>query len=61
MPRADRVRPKRNGQRWRAAKEMPAHVRPIVRGWSFVEPDLEQVKREAVEARELMKEAESGN
>lgn len=55
------MRPKRNGQRWRAAKEMPAHVRPIVRGWSFVEPDLEQVKREAIEARELMKEAESGN
>lgn len=55
------MRPKRNGQRWRAAAVMPAHVRTIVRNWSFVEPDLEQVKREAIEARELMKEAESGN
>lgn len=56
MPRAERVRPKRNGQRWKAAKVMPAHVRPVLHGFSFAAPDLEQVKREAIEARELMKE-----
>lgn len=50
------MRPKRNGQRWKAAKVMPAHVRPVLHGFSFAAPDLEQVKREAVEARELLKE-----
>lgn len=59
MPRAKRVRVRRKSTPafWQDLQQL---LQPVHRGMSFTEPDIERVKREAIEGRELMKETDSG-